>query len=181
MPKLLKKPILILLLLLVFLGSFPGASLANYQIETTETFTITREYKHPALRSFEFYTMAPIPPDGGSHYFKVVEHKISIEPDSIEVDEFGNRRVFFKNLKEGKIVEKIIVEMGQGRLRAGEYSSSTGMEKYLMPMRGIESDHPDIKAAADKLFRGVSDNPYDRAKKVFEFIQTHMTCQLPHA
>lgn len=56
----------------------------------------------------------------------------------------------------------------------GDYSNFKDYTKYTSPEEKIQSDDPSIKEEAQQLFNGIT-NPYQKAKKAFEFVNSYMT------
>ena len=57
---------------------------------------------------------------------------------------------------------------------SSDYSSFLQYNKYINPQNRIESNNPLISMKAKELFEGIY-NPYLKAKKVFEFVNSHIT------
>ncbi|WP_123052847.1 transglutaminase-like domain-containing protein [Clostridium sp. JN-1] len=57
---------------------------------------------------------------------------------------------------------------------SNDYSKFGDYSKYTSPEQNIESNSPEIKDKAAQLFNRI-DNPYYKAKKAYEFVNTYMT------
>lgn len=60
---------------------------------------------------------------------------------------------------------------------SSDYSGFNDYKKYTSPEEKIESDDPAIISKATELFSGIT-NPYLKAKKAFEFVNSYMTYDL---
>lgn len=60
---------------------------------------------------------------------------------------------------------------------SGDYTKFSDYKKYTSPEEKIESDDPAIINKATQLFSDMT-NPYLKAKKAFEFVNSHMTYDL---
>lgn len=63
---------------------------------------------------------------------------------------------------------------------SSDYSGFSDYKKYTTAEEKVESDDPIIKAKADELFKGIT-NPYLKAKKAYEFVNSYMTYDIINA
>lgn len=116
--------------------------------------------------------------DGYGPYLTIDALAITPEPTRIKVDADGNMRAVYENFHtKGTLNVRQIAWVEARHIKfipAGSYSGDTAFRKYIAPSDFIESAHPKIVKKADQLTKGIK-NPYQKARKIYSFVQLHMT------
>ncbi|MGI6553983.1 MAG: stalk domain-containing protein [Bacillota bacterium] len=171
------------LLILVFLPCTLAS--AGFIVTESQEFTLTGETKCIFPGDCKESTIE-VPlflnkfDSGFAPYLEIKTLAIKPEPTEIKVDANGNMRAVYKNfhatgdltVSQIALVESRSVKL----LPAKPYSNAVDSlyKKYLAPSDLIESRHLEIIKKAAQLTKGIKD-PYDKARKIYSFVQQHMT------
>lgn len=115
--------------------------------------------------------------DGFAPYLEIKTLAIKPEPTEITVDSSGNMRAVYKDFhRRGdlKISQAALVSTRKVKLEPNKpYSGGYSYRKYLAPSTMVESSSPEIIKKAAALTKGIND-PYEKARRIYAFVQTHM-------
>ena len=116
--------------------------------------------------------------DGFAPYMEIKSLAIKPRPTRIKIDSNGNMRAVYENFHAGgtlTVRQIALVESRNVKLVPGKpYQPDSNFKKYLLPSNLVESSHPLILKKAAQLTKGLKD-PYDKARNIYAFVQTHMT------
>lgn len=157
-------------------GSYDLVDTHNYKI--TDTFTVTSEESTNVDLTFNLGTQSNSP------YQKDLGLQVSGGNAKITSDDSVHRKMTASAYVEpGTSVKYQVTRTIQNSgikytkdlsQTSNDYSKFSDYSKYTSPEQNIESNSSEIKAKAAELFDGI-DNPYYKAKKAYEFVNTYMT------
>lgn len=176
------KVITVFLILIFSFSLFFPFAYASFETIRSDQFTLTKEqtftFQGEILSSdIKVRLLLNKFIDGAPPYIFVKQFVIKPQPTRIETDEKGNMLAVYENFHDrGKlIVQQIaLIEYKNIKFKPGSYLVSKNLQKYLSPSDLVQSDNPAIVKKASELTRGITD-PYQKAEKIFAFVQNHMT------
>jgi transglutaminase-like putative cysteine protease len=178
-----KKRIMIFsLVVLLAINFFPSIVFAEnrtsqYTIENETVIRVEGEIRNIEI---EIDVLSPQYLDGLSSYYQVKQLAIKPNPTEIRTDQYGNMKAVYKlaRLDRDFLIKQIALVDFKDHQFTPSYSyksnSSENHKKYLLPSAKIESNDPRILAKAKQLTEGITD-PYQKAKKIYEFVQMYLT------
>ena len=174
--------VLICLVVLLFFA-FPQPADAGFLLGNPEGFTLTGETVCTFSEDTE-ESRVEVPlllnkmERGYGPYLIVHTLAITPKPTTIIADANGNLRAVYLNFHNRGILQvrqKAVVETRNVKFVPNKpYVSDGRFAEFLKPSQSIESDSPIIKQKAAQVTKGLTD-PYDKARAIYGFVQTHMT------
>ncbi|MGE5396743.1 MAG: transglutaminase domain-containing protein [Chitinophagales bacterium] len=126
--------------------------------------------------------------NSSSPYQRELELKVNPQPESISVDDYGNRKavIVFNNLGKNKTadvtVEREVINSAinyniEPNLVNSDYSRFSAFDLYVRQQPMIEVGDSTVQITAKNLRQNLanSNSPYDLAKEIYQFVNLHMT------
>jgi transglutaminase-like putative cysteine protease len=160
----------------VGVGSFSLVDTHTYKITDTLNVTATEDTSFDLTYNIGTFSNSP--------YQKELDLQVSGPNAKITSEDSIRRQLSANtNVKPGDKIQYQVVRTVQDSgikyvkdlsKTTGDYSNFSDYKKYTSPSDKIESDNQDIINKAKEIF-GTTTNPYYKAKKAYEFVNTYMS------
>lgn len=159
----------------------------SYTLVDTHTYKITSTLTVSSEQDADFNLTCNIGTLSNSPYQKELDLKV-LGPNAqiTSPDSTHNQLTATSSIKAGDQIQYQIVRTVQSSgikyikdlsNTSGNYSNFSDYKKYTSPSDNIQSDNQEIVDKANQLFSGIT-NPYYKAKKAYEFVNTYMNYDL---
>lgn len=177
------------ILCLLFILVFCNTVSAEYELKNSKTYELSKTYiiknvGNTSAKDIKINVM--VGKENGFTYQKDIKIEYNCKPYQLISDKFGNKIAEFEfdelspfNNIEIQIVRNVTSYDIKFKVDAYSGNNSNKIQKeefeiFLEPEKKIESDNEIIISKAADLENGITDN-YNKARKIFEFVNSYMT------